>query len=665
MVTRMRTERGAVLVFVALAMIVIIALIGIGIDGYRSFSSHTEKQFGADYAAMSALSAYLGMPTGAAHTARVAAAVTRAEEISGQNRVSGLNDLPNFQTGDTFHIGPGTAADSQVGAIHFGRWWTEAPATCVVGGCPCTGTVPCFQECNTTSGCDDPEVAGGVLLADALSMSLQTKDTEQLKTTFASAMGFTNLNVRAGGIAVGLSGSSTVAVVPRHVVFAIDLSRFTTMDATSPLDTYTPVERGSTDAKEYAYRLSTSTCPGGPPYSVASPYDAQWNSQVSAAEQADYQCVNVTRNGTAEAYLVANLADDPARTPKPHSSMLNALSTALQNFEDQASGPGRLNRVAVIGFDNEIHRERRWGFDAGVNQSTLVRYDDAEIVALQNALLSRNGRLSASLFPRTGRGSDTSFALRQAREILRRHPRFTSAENSVVLLTNGLATCERTSGVQQCVTLNNPPLYSEYVKHYDALTEVYTNVVQGLYRDDKIKLHTLYFGRDTTPHTLLIKSASGGCMSDYEMRNRGYMNVTSDTTANDALRFAALGTGSFVSAGYSRPAMYFYGAVGVLQGKWGPIRPPCDPTGTVNWTSNFNSRCSSEATPPMSSPPSSMSVPTSSGTYAIYEPTYGSSRLDTLKRVVCDPSFPVRTELDQVQAFMKDVLEEPSFLLVE
>jgi hypothetical protein len=649
-------EDGAVLVVAAFVMVVVIGMVALGIDGFRGITTHTEKRFGSDYAALSGLTAYLA-GNGLSHTVRVAAAVARAESISSRNFITADNRNPNFQSGDSFHVGPGDPDPTDVGVIRFGRWWTEAPSTCSTGGCPCGSPIPCFQECPSTgAGCADPEGISASLLADSVSVSLKTPSNRPIVTSLAGVLGSFSMSPTAGGIASSAGNSSIATVAAKHTVFAIDLSRFTTIDTTSATDSYNPAGRGATAPREYAYKIVATNC-SSPPFVIEAPF--------TGASQVGYQCVTVNRSGVQEAYLVANQANVLADVPKPHNQMLDSLLNAIDYFATTSAAGGRLNRLAVIGFDHQMFRERMWGF-SGTTGLELVKFDNAEITTLRTALASRNGRLNAFLFPRPASASDTPAALKAARDVLKRSPRFNYSENSVALFTNGMTSCEHglnANGAQNCINFGDT-LSTQTTKHNASLNEIYEygdprpEVVTALFRKDKIKIHSFYFGRDTRSHSILIKSpASANCMNDFELRNRNFMNVVADNYANEVNQFQSLGNGQIPPANpvYSRSSQFFYAASSTLQGVWAPIRPACSGADSAA----LNGRCATQT-----GVPANLADPMQTNLYNIRDNSFNAvTTMDAVGRVLCDRNSV--SEPNQIAAYLGEVLLPPSSLLVE
>ncbi|MCC6953957.1 MAG: hypothetical protein IT290_07555 [Deltaproteobacteria bacterium] len=287
-------ERGALALFAALILLVLVGFIALSIDSARLSSATEEKRNTADQVALAALETYFDYdvaeqsrprrtrpprrgPQGpltttsttttttdpfatttttstttsttvagcatnlqCQHQVKFSAAVARAEQIGAQNTLTSRDGEAQLYAGA---LRTNTADTTGNGTIASGRWWTRSISACTAsagaGGtnvCPCAhdfNTGPCFQACDPILGCRSPYSGGwDSPFANAMRVVLRTAGAGQgIRKIFGSLISAAGDNEwQVQGSSTSGTNASTAFALPKYGVVMVDLSRSTTVE---------------------------------------------------------------------------------------------------------------------------------------------------------------------------------------------------------------------------------------------------------------------------------------------------------------------------------------------------------------------------------------------------------------------------------------------------
>jgi hypothetical protein len=262
-------------------MIVVLCFVAaLAIDFHINSSSASEQLYTAEYLSLAALETF--SETNASYSDRVQAARTRVSDLAKESFLLGTLGLAQADDASDFGIGEGN--DQAAGSIVPGTWYFDDPNCSSAGlpasinSCPCIGNTfngPCFRP---TQPSEDK--------ANAFKVNLKTK--ENTKPWFSSLFGFDGASLNA---------SATATLIPKEVVFLLDLSRSTTFD------THPPGPTGSTQGVDYNWRLEED--------GLRSEFDAEcpnyspvcWNTDSSVLDQYPYVIDTNTNNGRSSSFV--------------------------------------------------------------------------------------------------------------------------------------------------------------------------------------------------------------------------------------------------------------------------------------------------------------------------------------------------------------------------
>jgi Flp pilus assembly protein TadG len=114
---RMGSENGAVLVFFALSLSVLIACLGLMVDGSNLINSRLEQEANAEYAALASLQEFINQRErwGGNFTTALNSAITKAEDSGSLNIYTGSNK-------ERREVQPSSLASQESGSVKFGIW---------------------------------------------------------------------------------------------------------------------------------------------------------------------------------------------------------------------------------------------------------------------------------------------------------------------------------------------------------------------------------------------------------------------------------------------------------------------------------------------------------------------------------------------------------------
>ena len=214
-----RNNRGAILVFVAITLVVLLGFLALVIDVGIGESGRSEEQTAVQNAALAAMSTYvraLKTPVAQRTISAQEAAQTSAERvISASNRISTAyrqNQRPS--TNLTATNNPSIDGSITDGSITFGKmlWDTPNPTATPPAGSDldrCRNIAPCFVPMAIPANTATP--AG-----DATAIEIKTSSSSNpLKTIFGRIFGAARYDIETSAIAT---------LIPQNYLFLVDLS---------------------------------------------------------------------------------------------------------------------------------------------------------------------------------------------------------------------------------------------------------------------------------------------------------------------------------------------------------------------------------------------------------------------------------------------------------
>ncbi len=497
------SQSGAVLPLIALIAVILVLYLAFSIDLTRVGSAHQKQGRVAELASLAALEAFMAADTTAGTTdpekysLRLAAAKKRAEEIldSGENVLQGGGqtttqlDSASFELVETTNMmlpSYGGSSDDggrdNVGEITPGRWWFSSPnagcpATPSTNNCPCNGstdTSPCFQ----------PNTTGVETEATAFQVAIRSHTSNPIFGVFSKAAG-TREQFQIENLA-------RAALVPRQVVFAIDLSNSIAFETHRAPGLGADFQSATPPMTTVAYALNNASCPvnvlgakgtlGSPDVVLHDPNYNWYGHPNPAAVQPpvppnrpanppsspfaryfkdrhykdDYVCreldfdldgnsdgtylVEENSIGTADICVdVACSATEKYRGPEPLSTILAGIHQSLLDMEKLAV-PG--DQIMLIGFDENIVDARKIGFTSAkitAPQFTLAK--NITNVDMVSTLAIRHQRAFFPVYPGY---TDIPQVLLDSMKELGGLPSVGDAW--IAIFTDGLGTCAHFQG---------------------------------------------------------------------------------------------------------------------------------------------------------------------------------------------------------------------------
>jgi hypothetical protein len=339
------SERGAVLVMLAVIGSVLIFLIAMALVLGSVMTARTRHQDIANLVALAALNGYSEAPVTTNHQQKIIAGLAKANQILDSNTIPGYN-------GSLEHIvaaGSGTAGTG--GEVQFGTYYPR-----ILGAntnpCHAPDTPPCFVESDRNST---------TATASAVRLALRTDRAEDFSPAWGNMVGLT---------AFDLTSYAQASIVQRCVEFVVDTSLSTFSQSHRPpytfqsyLDPSNPaVHLGPPGPTQwvsdpipstqgfFAYRASSI---GTPPRNCAdrsnflsgSPYSNyeffSWcnlqdtrPANVSGPSDVRYKSDYSLKNTPLGLVYVDTFADSP---PEPFTSYYQAFNSALQELRKNAN----------------------------------------------------------------------------------------------------------------------------------------------------------------------------------------------------------------------------------------------------------------------------------------------------------------------------------------
>jgi len=172
-----RREEGASLVLVVLALVPILALLAMAVDGFALLTSKLEQHNNAEYAALSALGVAIDQTTNLAVVSKIPAAITRAEVVAGKNHYIGNRSATQVAAQEL--------KQGQAGSVTFG-FFRKTDRTFLIGG-----------ACATAGRLE----ANGVQVKLNTQLEPQGRETSRLKAIFSGIFGQKEFDSRSQTIA--------------------------------------------------------------------------------------------------------------------------------------------------------------------------------------------------------------------------------------------------------------------------------------------------------------------------------------------------------------------------------------------------------------------------------------------------------------------------------
>ncbi len=322
----------------------------------------------------------------------------------------------------------------------------------------------------------------------------------------------------------------------------------------------------------------------------------------------DYQCFDLSykegENPVNESYIVDSYQGNviwpsPDTTaayngPEPLTSVLDGIHYALDIYNNRKVNGDQL---ALIGFDRrtdiDIRRLPNYTPGGATPIPSLIDRKNPLFQTITNltditknntdVIETSTGRKKAAFmfFPRVDALSDLPGAFETAFKFLIAAPNSDSAQNNVIVFSDGLSNCVNNvptsgDGNETCGTSKFD--FSNMEPSIDQAIEV----IKEAYVPNKIKLNFFLYGDITQPHSVVRKSPTNPnqCITDEEYKRDTSLSMVNldnpegdSRTASDVLKDAVRKENAINS--------YFYpnklaNAVQMSKGVWAPLRPACN-----------------------------------------------------------------------------------------
>jgi len=491
-------DDGAILPLLAIAAVMIVIFLALAVDTARLGASKQQQKKTTQLSSMAALEAYreavvdpaVFTTPAAQHAEKLRIAIDRAEQVAGFTKNSLLGRPGQSQV---------NAAADELGASHAagqvvaGEYYFEEPTGgCTAynaaggkngpDGCPCGAVggwkAACFREADATE--ND---------ARSFQVRLASKSDSPIANVFGGVFGQKNVSISSWGAA---------AMVPRHGIYAIDLSQSMAEETHLPPESL-PGDKAM--ASYYTFRLeSPTTCAGTdnpcisdgsgchfatdrsykPPlvwYGGVDPFGVRYAGMVANRSSMgttlktrhfrdDYKCFKLrledldgNKDTFEEAYYLIDTHVHPYdngggdtgfyRGPEPLSSVLAGMQEALNTIQARSVAG---DRIGVFGFDE-------WVQDIRVFPDTYPgQADYADLLKVTTVPDSTGGardvstdpnilkRIQKGYVPVPDRSTDTALAVVKASTLLGSMPNARNAQSYVAMFTDGLTTCSHSTG---------------------------------------------------------------------------------------------------------------------------------------------------------------------------------------------------------------------------
>jgi len=462
-------EKGAILPFVAISLILIISLLALIFDFGAMTITKSDLRDTARVAATSALRAYVedlnqrisangGNSTPQIFGDSFQVALAAANTVTELNlAVSTSSDLRAGTIAEQSELGNsgnmGTGGFVQPGTWHFVERDFTGTGQSRPDCYPAIGEpfVPCFE----VLGEDEAASAFRVVLND-----------EQRRTNaiFSSVVGFPMNTV---------GGDGSASFVPRQGVVSFDLSASVTRSS------HFSANRADGRKSEYAFYVDPSNFPAGqdpcvagmPEQLLQTEHQITWNGMLTDDQdtsgvhgalehyQGDYSCVDIdiTIDGnTDKEYFLIETGGNPQA--EPLDSILRATNTLLNEFVNRRVVG---DKVGAFGFDQQVLAQRRLALEISDPNGTIITLvepiqGEADFESFRAAtnidVTPFAARKDSFLFPRvfTGLPTDNTrqiattnlqTALGTSLQMLQSSNTFGISDNFILIITDGISNC--------------------------------------------------------------------------------------------------------------------------------------------------------------------------------------------------------------------------------
>jgi hypothetical protein len=609
----MREEGGAIFIFLAIVIPVLVTLAAMAVDlGFATAAREQGEHF-ARLAALAALESYTQTrcsdeaDQAACDLEKAAAAEERAQAISQKNFLLAA-------AGQSARL---RDPDSGTAILERGQWLTTASM--------CSPEpAPCFLP---RSGSAD--MINAYRVRGKLYPSFTTK-------LFGDMLG-------SGSIP--LSVLATAALVPREGIFLVDNSRSVTREThrlwiprKDPPESGPPENKGQEFAyfrgalnsgyvrnyHDISWEWLTKNMPkrgadkpaSSPELHYADDYVEKWTYSDADYATLDHHELhpepdpsdpeNLYNASSQRLRFEIDMYRDSGKTgyqgPQPLGRIFRALHTAMSRFEDQKI---QGDKAGLIFYDHRLAWPRVVKLDSDFEYLKHLTNLDNE-----GGINDREEILRHGLFPSYNAYTNTPAALSEAYKQFAESAQLDPSPKSrfIVLFGDGLTNCSCDQSVEKCMVECD----NSYLAYRTSMQEIQKRVETQL-SSDNIPIHVLITGDYVAPHTVDIErpDAPGVCYSDSEYRAiAGTFNpfgfVMGGDEAGNEYATEDEWEQAFAAMGPDRPFYQvnkdLYKIAAVSQGLWIPLRPPaprdesgkCTPAPCTPGTRRlFDDRCRS------------------------------------------------------------------------
>lgn len=360
----------------------------------------------------------------------------------------------------------------------------------------------------------------------------------------------------------------------------------------------------------------TDPCRFNPPY-------PDFSSNIPVKHREDYGCQTISTGDAVRSEQTFLIDQSAGARPEPLSSALDGINAALLSFQDRAV---TADQIAVIGFDSQILPVRVT--TDGVDTPALVDVSSSEVddfITATDTSLSTN-KYSKFLFPRTKTTRDGTLtfnasnqshtdlylAFNEAADLIENDQLSKSAENMIVLFSDGVTTCVDPAGPND----QDPDCENSLDYHEWGMEDLFRRA-QNLLANRDVHIHVFLSGNTVRPHSLVRKGPTpSSCMSDADARGLDFtmvdLNRFLPTSGVDYLPSVAADLSSITWTSMSstardeaeamfveRTASDSWNPINILyqlsrasEGLWIPLRPPCS---SSNVATDLLTACNAEA----------------------------------------------------------------------
>lgn len=388
---------------------------------------------------------------------------------------------------------------------------------------------------------------------------------------------------------------------------------------------------------------------------------------------------------------------DEVTRPEPLSSALDGINGALRALQDRGVSA---DRAAIVGFDTQVLAPRSTT-TGGLPDPAYVDLKDSEISSFLTATdtSSITNKYSRFLFPRfkttrngttdvvqaNAAATDIFLAFEKAAELIQNDPMSTSAENSIILFSDGVTIC--TSAATAAAESLSNECYNDLEHFMFAMQDAFDRM-GDLIAERDVHVHVFLAGDSVRPHSLLRKNNAGdGCMDDFEARTLGFnmadgSRTLSSGTVFDAsvapdltLTWTTLNAADTLDAEdkFNRqwsqfpwtPANTWYQVARATDGLWVPLRPACP--SPVAFQATMKAKCADGALVTGDVISGARRGGASSTLRQPVLDSFGNQiyieAVDGLGRLTCDPEG--RTKSQQVYDAIDKLMERNPYILVQ